>query len=165
MRSFYAGFFSTRCLADFHAFVTSAFLLTGAAPLCFLFAGHFYSNLRSPFRPRPPQPRPCGSALAAKARCALSSDSPQTSFAGNQALRWDALTAHRSRPLLARLAPLRRRGATGVSTPKNHPLRRPSCSVRIGDFPRHKDRRGIPTAAKSSFPRALTKESAFKPHR
>ena len=165
MRSSCAGFSSTCCLADFHASAISAFLLTGAAARCFLFARRCYWQLRRPCSPFPLGLQCCGDALAAKARCGLSSDSPQTSFAGNQTLWLGALTVHRSRQLLACLAPLWRRAATGVSTPQNHPLCRPSCSVPMSDFvPRH-DRSRIPAAGKSSFPRALLKESVFKPHR
>jgi hypothetical protein len=94
----------------------------------------------------------------------LSSDSPQTSFAGNKTLWLDALTVPRSRQLLAPLAPLRRRAATGVSTPQNHFLCWPSCCVPMSDFVRRNDRRRVPVLGKSGFPRALPKESTFKPH-
>jgi hypothetical protein len=35
----------------------------------------------------------------------------------------------------------------------------------MGDFVRHKDRMGIPHLQQIQFSGALTKESAFKPHR
>lgn len=161
MRSFCAAFSSTFCLADFPASVTSACSLTGAAPHCFLFAGHSYWRLRNPSCQRLPQPRFCGGALAAKAPCALRSDSAQT---GARVARLAALTAHSKRPLMAHPASLRRRGARSVFTPQNHLLRRPSCYVRFGDSARHKDSRSILPLGKSSFPGPSPNESAFKTH-
>ena len=152
------------CLADSPESVTSVCSPTDAAASCFLSAERSYSRVRSPFSRRLPRQQFCGSALAAKAQCAWSSDSPQTSFAGNKGLRQGALTARRIKPVMARPASFRRRDTTGLSTPQNHSLRRPSYPVRTGDVARHKNRKGLPALGKSSFRRARVKESAFKPH-
>ncbi len=134
MRSFCAGFSSTFYLADSPAFVTSAFSPTGVVPHCCLFAGRSYWCVPSSRRQRLRQPRFCGNVLAVKARCALSSASQRTSFTNANIPRLHALTARSDRSLTPPTAPPPRREATSVSVPQNHPLRRPSCCVRMGDF-------------------------------
>ena len=160
-----AGFSSMFYLAAFHASVTSACSRIDAGAHCFLFARRSCSHCRSPLRRRVPRPRFCGDAPVVKVRCALSSDSQQTSSTRAKAHWLGVLTARSKRLLIARPASLRRRGATGVSTPQNHSLRRPSCSGQMGGFARHKDRKGCSPSANPVFPEPLTKKSAFKPHR
>ena len=134
MRSFCVGFSSMFCLADSPAFVISAYSPTGVVPHCCLSAGRSYLCVPRSRRQRLPQPSLCGSVLSAAARCASLSGSRRTSFANAKTLRLDALTAPSNRSLSSRTAPLPRREATSVSISQNHPLRRPSCCVRMGDF-------------------------------
>jgi hypothetical protein len=118
------------------------------------FAGRSYSHVRSPFSQRLPRARFCGGALPARARCALSSDSPQTNSTGTKAPRSSVLTAHSIKPLTARSASLWQRGATSVPNPQNHPLCLPSCSIRNADLALRKGRKGIRTLGEPGFPRA-----------
>ena len=164
MRSFCGGFSSMFCPADFHAFVTSACWPIAAGPSCFLFAGRSYLCAPNSRRQRLRQPRFCGSVLAVKAPCALSSGSQQTSFADARAPRLDALTARSDRSLTPRTAPLPRRDATRVSIPKTILFAglRAACGSVI--FARYPDCRGILALVRFGFATAVTKESAFKPH-
>jgi hypothetical protein len=133
MRSFCGGFSSTFCLADSRAFVILACWPIAAGLSCFLFAGRSYLCVPRSRRQRLPQPRLCGSVLSVAARCASLSGSRRTSFANAKTPRLDALTAPSSGSLTSRNAPLPRREATSVSISQNHPLRRPSCWVRMDD--------------------------------
>ena len=133
MRSFCVGFSSMFCPADSPAFVILACWPIAAGLICFLFAGRSYLCVPNLRRQRLPRPRFCGNVLAVKAQCASSSASQRTSFANANTPRLDALTAPSDRSLTPRTAPLPRRDATRVSIPQNHPLRRPSCCVRMDD--------------------------------
>ena len=134
MRSSYVGFSSMFCLVDSPAFATSGYSPTGVVPHCCLSAGRSYLCVPRSHRQRLPQTSLCGSVLSAAGRCASLSGSRRTSFANAKTLRLDALTAPSNRSLMSRTAPLPRREATRVSISQNHPLRRPSCCTRMGDF-------------------------------
>jgi hypothetical protein len=133
MRSFCGGFSSMFCPADSRAFVILACWPVAAGLSCFLFAGRSYLCVPRSRRQRLPQPRLCGSVLSVAARCASLSGSRRTSFANANIPRLDGLTARSDKSLTPRTAPLPRRDATSVSIPQNHPLRRPSCCVRMDD--------------------------------
>ena len=165
MRSFFAGFSSTFYLADSPAFDTSAFSPTGVVPHCCLFAGRSYLCVPRSRRQRLPQPRLCGSVLSAAARCASLSGSRRTSVANANIARLHALTARSDRSLTL-FPPRRLRDAKPPVSlcPKIILFAdlRVACEWVI--FARYQDCRGILSFNRFGFVRAVTQESAFKPH-
>jgi hypothetical protein len=135
---------------------------TAGAVNCFLFAGRSYSHLRCRFTRHLQHHRPRGGALAARDRCALSSDSLQTNSTGTKAPRSGALTAHETQPLTARPASLWRREPHLCLHTQNHPFCWPSCSFGRPILLAATAEKPFATLSEPLFPRALTKKSAFK---